>query len=1304
MTTPDSHRLGRILTFYSYKGGTGRTMALANVAWILASNGHRVLAIDWDLESPGLHKYFHPFLVDKQLRDSPGVIDMIRAYAAAAMRPADADELDIDELAQIQRYASSLEYPFPDGGLLDLVSAGRQVPAYSRTVSTFNWDNFYERLGGGAFLAALREDLRRHYDYVLIDSRTGLSDAAGICTVLLPDVVVDCFTMSTQSIDGAVAVARSIRSQRTDPVQVFPVPMRIEDGEAGKLERSRNYARQRFEPVVRVLGLADTDKYWGSVEIPYKIFYAYEETLAAFGERARQEGTLLAAYERLTSALVGGSYELQPISEQLRQRWLADFERRTPTAAISLVVSYAAPDRMWAEWIAAELESVGQPSALLEVGSPIEAIDRADRMLVLLSEDYLRARDAGRVLRHGREHETPLPGNFLVPIRLDGSQPPAVIRPDDVVDLNSSSVSQARSALWNVLELPEPVAISDQAADAPSTWPRFPAIPPPVWKVPPRSTVFTGRDRIMRQLRDRLVARRNAVPSTLLGLGGVGKTQIALEYAHRFAADYDIVWWISADQPGLVRAQLASLATALRLASSETTDQVNEVHEALRRGDPSPRWLIIFDGSDDPEQIRPFIPEGPGDVIVTSRSPAWQQVGDCEDVGVFERQESLDLLARRVATLAPRDADQVAERLGDLPLAIDQAAAWLAATAMPARQYVELLDTRLADVLADKPTTDYPTSAAATWGLALDRLRRDRPAAARLLELCAFFAPEPIATWLLGTQPMIDELVRHERDLRDPILRASLVRDIGRYSLASVDPTANAVRVHRLVQTVIRASMAEEIRAESLVRVQEILAAAATTTEGGPDRSDNWSRYESIRPHLEPTGALDSRDDEVRGLIIDMVRYLRHRNDLAGSQELAEQTLKHWASMFGADEPLTQRLRVRLAATLRDRGSLKQSYEITQDAVERLARALGPDHPYTLEALSGLGADLWWVGDFPQAREANRQAYQRWRAAVGDDHPRALNAANNLALAHRLYGDYAAAAELDERTREGHRAIGGQRNIYTLSSDENYARDLRELGDLSGARLELIHASEVAKDLLGPDGRETLRINKSLAATLRRMGEIDAAYNLVADTLERCERTLGRHHPETAACVLELACVLSARDDHAAAHVHGADALDRFTEIYGASHPLTLAAANDDAVFELRADANEDARTKLESIHDELEEQESRLGKDHPYAISAQINVATARYATGDLNGARRFDEQAHSRLVARYGADHPLALTAAANLAVSMRDTGAVQDSRTQFDEVLQRLRVARGDHHPDTRAVRAGRRLTVTIEPPPT
>ena len=292
---------GQIITFYSYKGGTGRTMALANVAWILASNGKRVLAVDWDLESPGLHKFFHPFLDESTVSATPGVIEIINDYASAAVDPGPRSDDWHLELAQVERHAVSLEWAFPEGGKLDFLSAGRQNRDYSAAVCSLDWDNFYDRLGGGRFFRAMRDDMKQKYDYVLIDSRTGLSDVADICTIELPDVLTICFTLSDQSIEGAANVARQISGRYRDRnIRVLPVPMRIEDGEKEKLDVGRALARMKFEGFPAGMTPEGSALYWASVEVPYKPFYAFEETLATFGDDPGSPASLLASFERIT--------------------------------------------------------------------------------------------------------------------------------------------------------------------------------------------------------------------------------------------------------------------------------------------------------------------------------------------------------------------------------------------------------------------------------------------------------------------------------------------------------------------------------------------------------------------------------------------------------------------------------------------------------------------------------------------------------------------------------------------------------------------------------------------------------------------------------------------------------------------------------------------------------------------------------------------------------------------------------------------------------------------------------------------
>ena len=313
---------GTIVTFYSYKGGTGRTMALANAAWILASNGKQVLVVDWDLEAPGLHRYLHPFLLDKDLVASPGVIDLMWDFVSAAMDPTGSKAEGWHEaFARILPYAISVDFDFPGDGTVDLVPAGRQDSSYAGQVSTFDWNSFYDRLGGGVFLESLKRDMRSYYDFVLIDSRTGVSDTSGICTVQFPDVLVNCFTASTQSIEGAAAVAHSVRRQRPkDELRILPVPMRVEDGEQDKLEAARDYWQLLHKEFVS--SHPEPSAYWANVEVPYTPYYAYEEILAAIGDRPGHRRTVLAACESLVSYLTDAEIQALVSIPEFRRRQL----------------------------------------------------------------------------------------------------------------------------------------------------------------------------------------------------------------------------------------------------------------------------------------------------------------------------------------------------------------------------------------------------------------------------------------------------------------------------------------------------------------------------------------------------------------------------------------------------------------------------------------------------------------------------------------------------------------------------------------------------------------------------------------------------------------------------------------------------------------------------------------------------------------------------------------------------------------------------------------------------------------------
>jgi tetratricopeptide (TPR) repeat protein len=1295
-----------VVTFYSYKGGTGRTMALANVAWLLAANGKRVLVVDWDLESPGLHRFFHPFMTSTELESSGGVVDLLSSFLRGLTdQSAKPDDWYV-EFARVRPYAFTLHwdhFPQPDGRI-DFMSAGHQDDTYAPSLAMIDWDRFYGA-GGGLFLKALREDMKTHYDYTLIDSRTGVSDVADVCTTHLPDSLVACFTLNAQGIEGTHERVNAIRSPRR-AIRVLPVPTRVETFEQDRLDTGRAVAMQRFNGLPAGMDEADRAQYWLDVEIPYRPLYAYEEMLATIGDVPGQPSSLSASYARLAGYLTHHDVEgLPPLDERLRLAARARFLRTVVVPPDPVILRYDAVDQVWAEWITDVLVGVNV-DVYDDLAARSSAASEARELVIISGASWEKAE--------------------RYPVEQTGSRPRLGVYIGDVKSvpafpLRTSAQLHEQSeavAVERLLRL-----VGYEGALRPATKLRYPGRPAEVFNVPVRNPNFTGREDDLRALRRNLLETKQAAllqtsaPVALHGWGGIGKTQVAIEYAHRFRNAYDAIWWIICDPASFIDSALADLAKELGIVPSASVPETNRaVLGALTRGEPYRRWLLIFDNASNYEQLRPFLPHVTGEVLITSRNANWPEDVESVAVDVFDRGESIDHLQRRVEGLSAADAAKVADALGDLPIAVSVAGAYLRETGYAVTQYLQQIEEQGPRALSAQSAVSAPDSATVgqpsqraqpvekTWDLLLERLQQRSRAASRLLQLCSVMAPE-IALPLIYSDEMATMLKPYDPAVADRYLRGSLVQIMSQLALIKLDLASKRISVHRLLQHVIRQRMQQH--EVNLARHQVHLVLSGSRPDQDVDDPDSWDRFRMLWSHLEVSGAASCPDEAVRALMIDRVRYVWLRGSLKQGEVLANEIISGWNRLLkeiddDADRRVLRRqilhLQFNLANILRDQARFAEARRLNEQVLAAQEELLGASHPHTLMTANGLAGDLRALGLYRESLDRDLVTYDIWVEHFGEDYGRTLNALNNLAASYRLLGDYRAARKYDTLVYERQRAIpGNERSAIALRAAANLGRDLREAGEYQESVKLLRSAASEYAAVYGPDSRFALNATVNLAVSLRSAGHADEASSLLESAYERLNESSGPGSPDTLACRLSWSLNLLATGDAYRAQTELTAVHDAYEDSLGARHPHTLVClANMSAIA--RADNDLPRAHSLAAQADEAIR--AVLGPQHPYALAAAMNLAVAIAESGDPDRAaiRMLEVTAHLEEV--LGPDHPDTLRGLANVALARRPRGGAVNGE---QDLTERLSARLGREHPAVVAFGEYRYLHRVLDPHP-
>ncbi|MFJ8938672.1 FxSxx-COOH system tetratricopeptide repeat protein [Streptomyces sp. NPDC102365] len=832
---------------------------------------------------------------------------------------------------------------------------------------------------------------------------------------------------------------------------------------------------------------------------------------------------------------------------------------------------------------------------------------------------------------------------------------------------------------------------------SPSTGRRPPQDASRLWgNVPQRNRNFTGREDLLELLAERLRTGIAAVlPEALHGMGGVGKSQIAVEYLYRHSHDYSLVWWIPAEQHNQVIQSLIELGDRMGLKAGSDVSAVRTVLEALRTGVPYRNWILVFDNAENPREIRRYFPtDGPGRILVTSRNAQWSSLASSLEVNVFAREESIALLRRRSPDIPDVPADQLATALGDLPLAVEQAAVWLAETGMPAHQYLELFERKWTELLRTDPPPDYEMPVAAAWNVSLERLQEDHLDALNLLQVCAFFAPEPISWDLFSAVRGVSVPEDLQATLEDPVKLARAVREIGRYALARIDHRQSTIQLHRLVQRVLVDQMSPDEQKSMRHAAHQLLVHADPRN---PQRIPHWSRYSDLLPHVQVSNAVECGDPWTRRLVLNELRFLVARGDFSGAQSFSERARSCWADRLGqehADVLAADQVR---AEALRCRGRYTDSYDLQKDLVDRFTRVHGEHHEDTQLALSLLGIHLRLRGDFYGARELDERTYSTSLRVFGPDEPNTLQAAHNYAVSLRLAGDVQAALQLDEETWRRRVEVIGEDHVFSLGTLSAYYLDLQELGRYADCLEGHEHLAARARDQLGDEHPLTVMISAELSATRRKAGDHEGAYQLTSRLREIAERRLAPDNRDALRVNLVHATDLRQVGQLQAARALGTDVMDRHIRKFGEQHPHTYATFLNLAVTLRLLGEVEQA---LELDQKALDGLSAALSPDHPRTLLARMNLASDLFALGNSTKAERIDREAVPEASRVYGPDHPASLAVQLNHAADLKATGDTTAGRELHDRTLEKYRKQLGADHPATRDAKRGIRANIDID----
>jgi tetratricopeptide (TPR) repeat protein len=982
-------------------------------------------------------------------------------------------------------------------------------------------------------------------------------------------------------------------------------------------------------------------------------------------------------------------------------------------------ISYNSADTGWAEWIAWVLEEQGfsvhvqawdfQPGNNF-VHEMQTGAARAERTIALLSPGYLASRFTSAEWYAAFSRDPTGEKRLLIPFRVQVCQPEGLLGPIVYRDLTAvTSEARARELVLSAVQLQRPKSkpafpVRSANTASPSTV-RFPGREPDFWNPPRiRNPNFTGRDELLNGLRESLRQGGRSALTAVAGLGGIGKTQTALEYAYRFAADYDVIWWIRAETPATRVADLRALAHAAGLEDDaadgevgiprpdETRNEENDGRSLARRLRPwlaERRWLVILDNASAPGEVEWMLHEiGPGGhVLITSRALSWRRLGAVVQVPPLGTDEAarflLDRSGRAHKEAELPSARELARALGELPLALEQTAAYMEHHRKPPAEYLKLYQKHRLQLL-DRGIGDDQRTVSSTWGISLDAIEAAKPAAIELMRVLSLLAPDEIPLDLIRSHAAEVSLTLAATAM-DDLEWDELVEVLLRHSLIT-DLQAGSVAVHRLVQDVVHAGMEAGEAERLLSALWRILS--LELPHSAYDHT-NFPAFALLVPHVEALLARSGGrlDTGPMGwwLAIRVSSYFLQRGALREARIFAERAVEATESDSDASGGLASSLST-LGRVLQDQGDLPGARDKLERALEIDERAYGPDHPRVAVDLNNLGSVLQDQGDLTGARENRERALGMDERVYGPNHPRVATLLNDLGLVLQDQGDLAGAREKLEHALEVDERVYGPDHPIVAIRLNNLGLVLQDQSDLTGAREKLERALEMDERVYGPDHPTVaIRLN-NLGNLLQEQGDLTSAREKLERALEITERVYSPDHSFVAGVLNNLGGVLQDQGNLAGAQEKLERALAIDLRTVGEQHWYAGVSHHRLGDVLVASDSLSDGIENLERGLDILQR---RLAPEHYRVARVLDSLGVAYGIAGRLDDA----EQAHRRAVeirtSSLGAEAYPTAWSKRLLAMMLVRKGETAEARTLLESAYAACLGSLGSDHPKTRQI---------------